>query len=268
MLIKDRPTPWLLIYAYRARIIEAILHELNLKYVGSAFGAFWAVLYPLLQLGIYATLYAFVFRIRPAGLDEFAYVLLVFSGLVPLLAFNEAMVASMNSLVANKALLLNTVFPAELIPLRAALAAQVPGLVGLIITLVLGFVLGRTNWLALILIPALWCLLVMFAAGIGWALSLLTLISKDVLHGIGLVTMLLFVLSPFAYTPDMVPSALRMFLWLNPLSYFVLSFQQVLCYGSLPAPAPAIGALVLGIGFFLAGFMLFQRGKRVFFDYA
>lgn len=268
MLLKDQPMPWRLIAAYRLRIVEAILHELRLKYVGSAFGAFWVILYPLLQLTIYAALYAFVFRVRPSGMGEYDYVLLVFSGLVPLLAFNEAMVASMNSLVANKALLLNTVFPAELIPLKAALAAQIPGLVGLALTLCLGILLDRTNWLAVFFIPMLWILLVMFAAGIGWVLSLLSLITKDVLHGIGLVTMLMFVLSPFAYTPEMVPGPLKFVLWLNPLSYFVLGFQQVLCYGTVPSIVLVVGVVLLGFGAFMLGFALFQKGKRVFFDYA
>lgn len=267
MARNTRKAPWRLIYVYRHRITEAIFHELRLRYVGSFFGVLWAFLYPALQLGIYAALYAFVFRIRPPGLDEFGYVLLVFSGLVPLLTFNEAMIASMNSLVANKALLLNTVFPAELIPLRAALTAQIPGVIGLGITLCLGLVLGRVSWLAIIMLPILWGLLVMFATGIGWALSLLTLVTKDVTHGIGLVTMLLFILSPFAYTPEMVPSSLKAVLWLNPLSYFVLSFQRLLCFGEAPAISHTVAVLVIGLGTFLCGFRLFERGKRVFFDY-
>jgi ABC-type polysaccharide/polyol phosphate export permease len=80
--------------------------------------------------------------------------------------------------------------------------------------------------------------------------------------------MLLFILSPFAYTPDMVPGPLKAVLWLNPLSYFVLSFQRLLCFGEMPSPAVFGGSILLGLGFFLAGFSLFQRGKRVFFDYA
>lgn len=268
MKARDQATPWRLIFTYRHRLFEAVMHDIRLRYVGSVFGVLWAFIYPILQLSIYAVLYAFVLKVRPAGLDENGYMLLVFSGLVPLLAFNEAMMASMSSLVANKALLLNTVFPAELIPLRAALAAQVPGAIGLLVTATLAVVLGRTSWMALFVVPAVWFALVMFATGIGWALSLLTLVTKDITHGIGLVTMLLFILSPFAYTPEMVPGPLKLVLWLNPLSYFVLSFQRLLCYGEMPAAAVISGAAILGAGMFMVGFALFQRGKRVFFDYA
>ena len=109
---------------YRHRVLEGIIHDVRQRYVGSVFGSLWAVLYPLLQLSIYAGLYTIIFRVRPPGLTEYDYVVLVFSGLVPLMAFNEALLAATSSLSTNKNLLLNTVFPADLIPLRAAVAAQ------------------------------------------------------------------------------------------------------------------------------------------------
>jgi ABC-type polysaccharide/polyol phosphate export permease len=108
----------------------------------------------------------------------------------------------------------------------------------------------------------------MFAMGIGWMFSLFSLVARDIQHGLGLVTMLLFVLSPFAYTPEMVPAAMKPIIYLNPLSYFVLTFQQLICYGTWPDSIAAGGAVVLGLGSFFAGFSVFQRAKYVFFDYA
>ena len=196
------------------------------------------------------------------------YVLLVFSGFVPLMAFNEALTAATSSLSSKKELLLNTVFPAELIPIRAALSAHATSLVGLTITLILGFALGRTSWQALLLVPVFWVLLLMFAMGIGWMFSLFSLVVRDIQHGLGLVIMLFFVLSPFAYTPEMVPEGLKLIIYLNPLSYFVMTFQQLITYGTWPDPVVAGGAVVLGVGSFFAGFIVFQRAKYVFFDYA
>jgi lipopolysaccharide transport system permease protein len=253
---------------YRHRLLEGILHDIRQRYIGSAFGSLWVFLFPLLQLGIYAGLYSFIFKIRVPGLTEMGYVLLVFSGLVPLMAFNEALTAATSSLSANKNLLLNTVFPAELIPLRAAVSGHVTSLVALTVTLIVGFALGRTSWQAILLVPVFWVLLLMFAIGIGWMFSLFSLVARDIQHGLGLLTMLLFVLSPFAYTPEMVPEALKPLIYLNPLSYFVLTFQQLICYGTWPDPIVTGGAVILGVGSFFAGFSVFQRAKYVFFDYA
>lgn len=78
----------------------------------------------VLQLSIYAAVYILIFRVRPAGLTEVDYVLLVFSDLVPLMAFNDALMGSTTSLLANKRRFLNTIFPIDLVPLRSALAAH------------------------------------------------------------------------------------------------------------------------------------------------
>lgn len=257
-----------MLWGYRYRVLEGVGHDVRQRYTGAVFGSLWAVLFPLLQLSIYAGLYTLIFKIRPSGLTELDYVVLVFSGLVPLMAFGEALNAATVSLSSNRNLLLNTVFPAELIPVRAAVAAQVTSAIGLCITLVVALVLGRVGWPALILVPVYWVLLFMFAMGIGWMLSLFSLVARDIQHGLGLIIMLLFVLSPFAYTPEMVPAGLKPIIYLNPMSYFVLTFQKLICYGTWPDPVAAGGAAILGVGSFLLGFSVFRRAKNVFFDYA
>lgn len=257
-----------ILYSYRTRVLEGVLHDVGQRYTGSVLGSFWAVLYPMLNLGIYAVLYAFIFKVRPSGLTEMQYTLLIFSGMVPLMAFSEALSASTSSLSAHKNLLLSTVFPAELLPPRSALAAHATSLVGLGLTLALGVALGRTGWKAALLVPVFWMLLLMFVIGIGWITSLLSLVARDIQHGLGLIIMLLFVLSPFAYTPEMVPSSLKIVIYLNPLSYFVLSFQQLICYDAWPGVIPATGAIILAFSSFFLGFSIFRRAKHVFFDYA
>lgn len=244
------------------------MHDVRQRYVGSVFGALWAVLYPLLQLGIYTGLYTMIFKIRPSNLDPMGYVVLVCSGLVCLMAFSEALTAATTSLSSNKSLLMNTVFPAELIPVRAAVSAQVTSMVGISVTLIAGFAWGNAKIYTVLLVPVFWMLLLMFAMGIGWILSLFSLVARDIQHMLGLITMLLFVLSPFAYTPDMVPSALKAIIYINPLSYFVLTFQSLICYGVLPDKFIAIGAIALSLVSFIVGFKIFQKSKYVFFDYA
>ncbi len=257
-----------LITKNRARLADAVIQELRQRYAGSVLGLAWAVLYPLLLLGFYTTVYAFIFRVRPATMNEMSYVVLVLSGLVPLLAFIESMNASAGSLSANRHILLNTVFPAELIPLRTVIATQMPSLSGLAMTLLAATAMGRTSFASLLVIPVLWLLLVMFVAGIAWILSLVTLVLRDIQQALGIVGMTLMVLSPAAYTPEMVPHALKAVIYLNPLSYFVLSFQSVICYGKFPEIWHLAMVAILGIGTYVGGFFFFQRAKFVFFDHA
>ena len=259
--------PFILIWNYRKLIVGGVKQDLKQRYVNSLFGVSWAVIYPFLQLSIYAVLYALVFRIRPSGLTEMGYVLLVFSGLTPLLAFGEIVNAASMSLVGNRALLLNTVFPSDLIPFRAGISGHLTGLIALCITLILSFSMGYGSPLEALLIPIFWVLLFMFAMGLGWILSLVSLFARDVQHSLGLIIMTMFFLSPFAYTPEMVPEALRIIIYLNPLSYFVLVFQSLIAFGTLPGLIPALGSIFLGIFTFLIGFLFFKRSKNAFLDY-
>lgn len=252
----------------RRLLIDSVKTDLRQRYAGSALGFGWAILYPALLLSIYATLYAFVFRIRPDGLTELSYVVLVFSGLVPLLSFNEALMAATGTLLANRGLLLNTVFPAELIPVRAVVAAQVPCFVGLCITLVMAVLQGRASWMTPIAVLVAWVLLVIFTIGLGWILSLVNLLLRDVQQGLSLVLMSLFMLSPVAYTPSMVPDGLKLILYVNPLAYFVTTFQAAICYGTLPDISTGIAIVSMSLISGTLGFWFFRRTRFVFFDYA
>jgi lipopolysaccharide transport system permease protein len=257
LLIKSWPRLW-----------QSTCDVIRQKYIGSVFGSVWIFIFPLIQLTVFAVLYALIFRIRPNGLSEWEYVLFVFSGLVPLLAFSESLTTAASSLLANKGLLLNTVFPAELIPLRAALASQVSGVAAMIITIILAVSIGRANIVTIAAVPVAWILLLMFVVGFGWVLSLLSLVSKDVQYFLGLVIMVLMIASPYAYTPEMVPGALKPLLYVNPLAYYVRIFQSLICFGQWPPFGDSLVAVGLSLASFFGGFALFRKVKRVFFDYA
>jgi lipopolysaccharide transport system permease protein len=256
------------LFRYKNRLFEGVYVDVQQRFAGSVLGIFWAIVFPLAQLTIYAVLYAVIFKIRPSGLTEMGYVLLVFSGLVPLLMYNEAVSTSISSLTSNKALLSSTVIPVELIPIRAVLSAQTPSFFGLIITLILGYVLNVTSYHALIFIPILWVLLFMFMTGLSWILSLFALVLRDIQNIFSLVTMMMIFLSPFAYTPEMVPSGLQPIIYINPLSYYVLPFQQVIAYGTWPDPQILAVTFLISISTFVIGLKIFIRTKGEFFDYA
>jgi lipopolysaccharide transport system permease protein len=196
------------------------------------------------------------------------YIVMVFAGLIPLMAFNEALTAGAASLTSNRSLLTSTVFPPELIPVRALLAAQVPAMLGFALILVLTTLTGMATPAAFLFVPMLWLVLAVFAVGLCWILSLVSLVVRDVQQVLPLVMMALLILSPFAYTPEMVPGGLKVLVYLNPLSYFVFSFQALLAFGKLPQAWHLLAAAGIALLAFGAGFAFFRKAKHVFFDYA
>lgn len=256
------------LWAFRQKLIEGVTQDVRYRYAGSLLGIAWSILFPVFQISIYAIVYVFIFRVRPAGMSQDEYILMVFSGLIPLMAFNESLNAGTISLSSNRNLLSSTVFPPELIPVRALLAAQVPAFLGFIVVSLCTLVAGIASPAALVIVPILWIAMVLFGVGLSWILSLVSLIVRDVQQILPLIMMGLMILSPFAYTPEMVPAALKPILYLNPLSYFVFCFQDLLSFGRLPNLSNFMAAVLLGLIFFVVGFAFFRRVKHVFFDYA
>jgi lipopolysaccharide transport system permease protein len=257
---------WLKLYG--PRLFNAVKHDVKQRYAGSVLGSFWAFLYPLFMVAFYATIYVVVFRVRVPNLSPEVYTVLVMSGLSAVLMFSESISTGLGAIVNQRSLLLNTVFPAELLPPRSVLASQVPSLVALMLASIAAVFLGSASPIALVVVPIAWVLLIMFLIGLVWIFSLIALVLRDIQQGVTIINMSMMVLSPMAYTPDMVPSALKFIIWLNPISYFVLCLQAPLALGAWPSPAAMIGAACLGIGTFFLGLAFFRRARFAFVDYA
>jgi homopolymeric O-antigen transport system permease protein len=254
-----------LMYRHRKLFTVTLLQDMRQRYAGTTAGLLWVVVYPSALIVLYIVVYLYVFRVQPPGVEAPVYVLRIVSGLVIVIGFSEALNAGTGSLVANRNLLLNAVFPSELIPLRAVLTAQATPAVGLTLCVGLSIALGVGSWL-LLLVPLFWLLAVVFVTGLAWTLSLANLVARDVQQALGLVSMGLLIASPIAYTPDMAPGALKILVYLNPLSYFVLPLQD-LCVGPRLPPAGIVAtSAVLAAVSSSTGFMVFRRAKRFVLD--
>ncbi|GAA0599778.1 hypothetical protein [Caenispirillum bisanense] len=266
-LVEQALAPFRRIAHHRRLLWRTTLVDLKSAYAGSLLGTIWVGLGPLLMLSLYALIYAVIFRVRPTNMTVAEYVLYVFCGLVPFLAFASSLTAGTLSLVSNRALLLNTVFPAELIPLRAVLVASASMPVGGVILLAGDLGLSTPSVTAL-LIPLVMVMQIMFTVGLCWMLSLLALLIRDIQQLLYYITMLLLTITPIAYTPDMIPSQLALIMYLNPLYYFAISFQSLIILNQIPPLHVLIIGSGISLGFFIVGYAVCTRAKQVFYDYA
>ena len=241
--------------------------ELAARYAGTLLGPLWAVLAPLLLLGLYAATYSMILRVQVSGLSGPAYTLFIFAGLVPFLATSDALHQGVSSIVASKLLLSNTVFPVDLAPAKAVLLAQVPMAVGLALILAGSAVFaGGPPWTAA-LVPAVWALHALALIGVCWFLALFNVVFRDLQMLMAVLLGALLVISPIAYTRDMVPPGLTPLVDLNPFAYFVQAYQSLLVLGRVPDPGQW-GVLVgVSVGVFAAGGWFFAAMKRAMLDH-
>jgi homopolymeric O-antigen transport system permease protein len=241
-------------------------NDLGRRYAGSVLGVSWVIVAPALSIGLYAAIYRLIFRVHVPGLGGWDYVLYIFAGLVPYLMTAEALTGGVTSVIVNRSVLNNTVFPIDLAPVKAVLAAQGSMLVGLAVTIVGVVAVGRAHW-TILLAPVVWVLQVMALLGVSWILSLVNVVLRDLQNLITLLLVMLMIASPIAYTPAMVPASLHWVLLANPLAYFVVTYQRILVLGELPDPLTAALLVGVSIGLFVFGGWFFAKTKSVMVDY-
>lgn len=258
-------TPFIQLSRKRVLLRQTVAQEIRQRYVGSVFGILWALLQPLLFLLIYAAVFLYIYKVRFQLFNSDEYVLLIFCGLLPFLGFAEALSAGVSSVVANAGLIKNTLFPIELVPLKAVLGTQVTQVVGtgLLIVAIL-YVRGIGLWA--LLLPILWLFQLMFMAGLLWVLSGLNVFFRDLQQIVSSLILLLMLLSPIAYTLDMVPESMRLIVNANPIAHFIFCYQSLLMLDQQPPTASMAFVSLSSLLLFIFGHAFFRRLKTVFID--
>ena len=257
--------PFWTIWRHRDILLQTSLNEVKTRHAGSVLGVFWLIIYPLLFLGSYSIVYLFIFKIRFPDLSSKEYITLIFCGLIPFLGFSEGLSLGVPSVVASSNLIKNTLFPIDLVPVKAVLVGQATQVMGMGLLLVAVGVLGKLSiYTPLFLL--IWIFQVISSIGLIWILSSLNVYLRDIQNIVPIFTLILMMLSPIAYTEQMIPDNLKLFLSFNPLYYFIISYQSVFMFGTLPDIKILTTLILFSFALFSLGFYFFTRMKKLFTD--
>ena len=213
---------WVQLYAYRALVASLVWRQLATRYRRSILGVLWTILNPLLLMGVYSLVFAFYLRVRTPHYPAF-----VFSGLLPWLWFASSLGEGVNAIVGGGGLVTRVHFPPQILPavtVLANLANFLLSLPVLIVFLALYGVAPTGRWL---LLPVIMAIQLVFTLGIVFLVAALNVHYRDVQHLVANAIMLLFFLTPVLYPADQVPAVVRRFLWLNPLTGIIQSYQAI-----------------------------------------
>jgi len=254
-----------LLFRCRRVLYATTVVEIRSRYIGTTFGLSWAILYPFLFLGLYASVYALILQVRLEQSTPFEYILIIFSGLIPFIGFSEVLSSSVSSVVGNKHLIKNTMFPIELVPVRSVIAGSLSMTVGLAALLLALWGNGDFHITQILVIPLLFTQLI-FSIGVGWILSAINVFLRDTAQAIGILVLFLMIVSPIGYTRDMIPHQLLALAYVNPLFYIIELYRQVLIFGVV-SPSWWLAFIILACATFWLGYEMFRRLKPVFAEY-
>lgn len=254
-----------LIFLHRELLRATTIEALRARFVGNVLGAAWFVLYPLLFLTMYSIVYIYVLGVRIPGLATKGYVLIIFCGLVPFLAFSEAFGVGTPSVVANRALLRNTLFPIELVVARDVVVGHVTMGLGMMLVWLATLYNGHLYWTHL-LVPVVYLFQILMTIGLVWMTATLTVFFRDLQQATPIIILFLMLVSPIGYTDSMVPERMRGLLNFNPLAWLMRIYRDCLLNNTVPWMDCGIFAIFC-LAIFVLGHRMISRLKPLFIDY-
>ncbi len=257
------------LWKYRDLIRQLTWREVVGRYKGSFIGLGWSFLQPLIMLGVYTFVFSVIFKARwgvEAGEGKAAFALALFMGLITFSVFSEVVNSAPSLVLGNVNYVKKVVLPLEILPLVRLCSALINAVFSLGV-LFLGILIINhfIHWTALLL-PLIWLPLMLFTLGCGYFLASLGVFVRDMGAVIGVVTTMLFFLTPIFYPVSAVPEQFRFFYRINPLALFVEDARRVVLWGLSPDWSWFFCGMALSGAVMIAGFVWFMKSKKAFAD--
>ncbi|MDP8297239.1 MAG: ABC transporter permease [Candidatus Orphnella occulta] len=257
MIIKDR-----IVTAFRTRAIlkEMVIRKFRAKYSKAMFGFWWAVVTPLILAFSIDIIFKHVFKVNIHN-----FTLFVLSGIIPWLFFSNTVMDVANSFAVDSAILKQGVFSRELIPISCVLANFLSFLIGIIFLLPLFLIANPHIIKALPFLILILSLHLGFIVGLGMIFATLNTFHDDLVHFLSVGLMLWFWVTPVFYSLQMLNFPYRWMCLLNPLTYYIVLYRQVLYDGRVPSLEFLSIAFLISIISFIGGYWFFIKREPELF---
>ncbi len=236
------------------------------RFLGSSLGLIWAILSPLMLMGIFVFVFTFVFPSRLPGRDgALPFVIWLISGYAPWLGLSEGLSSATSSVTGNAGIVKNIAFKSELLPVVGAMLGLVPLGVGLCLVVILKFISGEGLSWTVVSLPAVIALQLLFVSGLGLFLSALNVFVRDTALALPSVLTIVLFASPIFYPLSAYPASIQALLLFNPFYVIAECYRAPLLTGSFPPLWMLVYLALVSAALVSAGLLWFRRLKS-FFD--
>lgn len=215
---------------YKFLFCELVKRDFKKKYKRTALGMLWSILSPLLQLLVMALVFTQFF-----GRTQEHYIIYLFSGNLFFSFFKDSTYGGMHSLMQNANIIKKINLPKYIF----LLSKEVSSCINFALTLIVYFI-----FVAIDGVPFTWkfiCLLypiammLIFNIGVGFILSALFVLFKDIQYLYDIFTQLLMYLSAIFYTVDAFSPKIQHLFYMNPLYTYITYVRSIVLYQTVPS---------------------------------
>lgn len=248
---------------HRSLTVEMAKQDLFGRFAGQAFGGIWAIAHPMFLMLIYLFVFVVVFKQKVGGTIDMPrdFPTYLLAGLIPWLASQETMTKGVTAIIAHSNLVKQVVFPIEILPVKAVVSSLFTQCISLTLLIVYSVISTASIPWTYALIPVILVMQVLFMAGIAFVLAPAGAYFRDLKDIVQILAVAGPFLIPAFYLPSQIPELFRPILYLNPFSYMVWVFQDVLYFGRIEHPVAWIVFSSMALMAFVFGYRMFRKAK-------
>lgn len=248
---------------FRELLYFFVWRDVKVRYKQTILGAAWAVLQPFLTMVVFSLFFG---RLAGVPSEGIPYPIFTYAALVPWAFFANGSNQAANSLVGSANLIKKVYFPRLLVPAASVMAGLVDFVLAFIILLLMMVYYGIYPTVNLIWLPLFLLLAILTTLGIGFWLSAMNIMFRDVRYAVPFMIQLWLFITPVAYPSSLLSEPWLTLYGLNPMAGVVEGFRWSL----LGTEAGSISMIILGsiisIIIFVSGTLYFKRMERSFAD--
>ena len=232
-------------------------------------GHIWAFLGPLLMVVLLTAVFSEVLGIKfreVTGDSSLNFGLFLYCGLLPFLAFSQALTQGVTMIRRNSDLVTKVVFPLELLPLSQVTASLLQNSFGFAALLFILVVFEHRLHPTIFLLPLIMVPQLVFTCGLSYLISVLGTYVPDIRETLRAFVRAMFFMTPIIWPAGRVPEDYKWLVDYNPLTFLVEAYRNLILEGTLPFGEQAIYFCVVAVVLFVAGLALFNRVKHNFAD--
>ncbi|MBI2686022.1 MAG: ABC transporter permease [Acidobacteria bacterium] len=259
--------PWAVLWRNRSLIAAMVERDLQGRYKGSFGDRFWTLAQPLLLMLAYWFVFGVVLQTRfNDSKNPTIYVLFFLCGMLPWLAFSEAMGRAPSVILEHRNFVKKLVFPVEILPVNLVFSGMVSSALALVVYL---FFLMATRerippeamWLPVLVVPQ-----IVLTLGLCWAWAAVGLFARDLGQVNGFLLTLLFFLTPICYPTEKLPPAAVTILQKSPIFKLVGEYRLLFISETTPDWAVLGQLSIMALGAFYLGYGVFRKLRPSFPD--
>jgi len=250
------------IWRYKELLYFFTWRDFKVRYKQTVLGAAWAIIQPLLLMLVFTVFFGRLIGVPSEGLP---YSIFAYTALLPWQLFARALSDASVSLVANERVITKVYFPRLLVPAAAVISSLVDFAIAFVLLLGMMLFYGIYPGSAIIALPVFILLALIAALGVGFWLSALNAIYRDVRYTLPFLTQLWMFATPVAYPSSLLHEPWRTLYGLNPMVGVVEGFRWALLGTQPPGSMLAVSSVV-SVALLVSGAYCFRRMEKTFAD--